>query len=87
MLEQRYAKREMPECMPPLQALLDDADFWNHRTEGTVILWSPQRFEIFDLQRSVEPFVSVADSFYVKPLLRILQSSDRYQVLSAHPPL
>lgn len=82
MLEQRYAKREMPECMPPLQALLDDADFWNHRTEGTVILWSPQRFEIFDLQRSVEPFVSVADSFYVKPLLRILQSSDRYQVLS-----
>jgi hypothetical protein len=33
------------------------------------------------LQRPVVEFAVVADSFHIKPLLRILQSADRYQVL------
>jgi hypothetical protein len=32
-------------------------------------------------QRPVPELVVVADSFHVKPLMRILQSADRYQVL------
>lgn len=81
-LEEKYSKREVPVLLKPFETLIDDADFWNHRTEGLAVLSAPGVFEVFDLLRPVEPFVSVADSFYVKPLLRILQSSDRYQILS-----
>src|SRR5690606_1848371 len=44
-------------------------------------LGSAEHFELFELQRTVPERVVVADSFHVKPLLRILQSADRYQIL------
>ncbi len=82
ILAEKYSKREVPVMMQQLRALQDDDKFWNHRTEGLAILCNPQTFQVFDLQRTVESYASVADNFYVKPLLRNLQSSDRYQVLS-----
>jgi hypothetical protein len=39
------------------------------------------KFEVFKLQRPVKELVVVADSFHLKPLLRMIQSADRYQVL------
>src|SRR5690606_27843381 len=33
-------------------------------------------------QRPVKELVVVADSFHTKPLLRIIQSADRYQILA-----
>lgn len=82
ILAEKYSKREVPVMMEQLRALQDDGNFWNHRTEGLAILCNPQTFQVFDLQRTVEPYAIVADNFYVKPLLRNLQSADRYQVLS-----
>lgn len=63
------------------KALATDTDFWNHRTDGLAILADANRFEIFDLQRSVSEAAIVADSFHIKPLLRVLQSADRFQIL------
>lgn len=81
-LAQTHSKHDVDAAMNPLESLLDDAEFWNRRTESMAILSAPGVFEVFDLLRPVEPFIGVAESFYVKPLLRILQSSDRYQILS-----
>jgi len=39
-------------------------------------------FRVYRLQRPVPELAIVADSFHTKPLLRILQSADRYQVLA-----
>ncbi len=38
-------------------------------------------FRVYRLQRPVAELAVVADSFHTKPLLRMLQSADRYQVL------
>ncbi|HVS19634.1 MAG TPA: hypothetical protein VMT18_13605 [Planctomycetota bacterium] len=76
-----YPKRDVKERLLPFQALDGDEIFWNHRTEGLAILASADEFQIIDLQRPVENLVVVADSFHVKPLLRVLQSADRYQIL------
>ena len=81
-LAENYSKGEVDAALHPFESLLDDAEFWNHRTESMAILSAPGMFEIFDLLRPVEAFTSVSDNFYVKPLLRIMQSSDRYQILS-----
>lgn len=63
------------------RALEQDRAFWNARTDGLAVLGSAAHFELFELQRTVPERVVVAESFHVKPLLRILQSADRYQIL------
>jgi hypothetical protein len=80
-LGETYPTREVRPLFEPFQALAHDTHFWNHRTEGLAILSAPGTFDIFELQRPVKALLVVADSFHLKPLLRILQSADRYQIL------
>jgi len=45
------------------------------------VLGAPNLFRVYRLQRTVPEVAIVADSFHLKPLMRILQSADRYHVL------
>jgi hypothetical protein len=45
------------------------------------VLGASGLFRVYRLQRPLPELVVVADSFHMKPLMRILQSADRYQVL------
>jgi hypothetical protein len=81
-LAERYSAREVRSAVDKFDKLADDEAFWLRRTDGLAILASANRFEIFELQRAVPERVIVADSFHVKPLLRIVQSADRYHVLA-----
>jgi hypothetical protein len=81
-LRQKYPMRDVRTLLEKFQTLARDVPFWNHRTEGLAILSSPETFQIFELQRTVPELLVVADSFHTKPLLRVLQSADRYQILA-----
>lgn len=81
-LAEGYAPRDVRAIATPFEALALDQPFWERRTEGLAILASVTRFEVFELQHTVPELVIVADSFHVKPLLRVVQSADRYQVLA-----
>lgn len=80
-LNEKYPAVEAEKLMEEFTALGDDKNFWLYRTESVAILGSPDSFQIFDLQRPVQELLVVADSFHIKPLLRILQSADRYHIL------
>jgi len=80
-LRQKYSTREIWPLMEPFQDLERRHDFWNHTQDGLAILAAPDLFRIYRLQRPVAELAIVADSFHTKPLLRITQSADRYQVL------
>jgi hypothetical protein len=80
-LREKYPTRQVRPMMERFQSLARDDRFWNHRTDGLAIFSSPERFELFELQRAVPELIVVADSFHTKPLIRILQSADRYQIL------
>lgn len=80
-LSATYPRRDVQALLENYRSLEGNAEFWNHRTEGLAILSSPGTFEVYELQRPVRERVVVAQSFYTKPLLRILQSADRYQIL------
>jgi len=80
-LRQKYPTREVQPLLEPFQALGDDHDFWNHTLDGLAVLGAPGMFRVYGFQRPVAELVVVADSFHIKPLMRILQSADRYQVL------
>jgi hypothetical protein len=80
-LRQKYEAREVERRLERFEALAHDEQFWGHPTDGLAILSDETTFEVFELQRSVPELLIVADSFHLKPLLRIAQSADRYQIL------
>ena len=81
-LRQKYPTRDVRTLLEKFQALAHDDDFWNHRADGLAILSAADTFQVFDLQSSAPELLVVADSFHTKPLLRVLQSADRYQILA-----
>lgn len=80
-LRQQYPKRDIKSLLQPFYTLADDAVFWNNTQDGLAVLASPDIFRVYKLQRPVAELAVVADSFHIKPLLRIVQSADRYQIL------
>ncbi len=81
-VRQQYSTREIGPLLDPFYALADDHDFWNHALDGLAVLSAPGSFRCYRLQRPVKELAVVADSFHTKPLLRIIQSADRYQILA-----
>jgi hypothetical protein len=80
-LRQLYPAREARPLLEPFHALADDPAFWNHALDGLAVFGSPDGFHVFTLQRPVPELAVVAGTFHAKPLVRILQSADRFQVL------
>lgn len=80
-LLQQFPKDEVRPLLEPFLALADDNDFWNHTLDGLAVLGAKGIFRVYKLQRPVAELAVVADSFHTKPLIRILQSADRYHVL------
>lgn len=68
--------------LQPFEALAEDRTFWDHTADGLAVLRAPGMFRVYRLQRPVVELVVVAESFHTKPLMRIAQSADRYQILA-----
>ena len=83
-LQQQFASDQIQTLLEPLLALAEDREFWNCTFDGLAVLRASDLFRIYKLQRPVAELAVVADSFHTKPLLRILQSADRYQVLAVN---
>lgn len=80
-LRKEYPARDIPSLLRPFEALAEDREFWNHTGDGLAVLGAPDFFRVYRLQRPVAELAVVADSFHAKPLMRIAQSADRYQIL------
>jgi hypothetical protein len=80
-LRQKYRGRAVRPLLEPLQELAEDGAFWKHTVDGLAVLTGSTVFRLFRLQRPIKELAVVADSFHLKPLLRVMQSADRYQVL------
>lgn len=80
-LQQNYAARDTRPLLAPFYTLADDRTFWNHTLDGLAVLATFELFKAYRLHRPVPELAVVGASFHTKPLLRILQSADRYQIL------
>ncbi|MBI4166571.1 MAG: hypothetical protein HY508_12635 [Acidobacteria bacterium] len=81
-LRLKYSTQHAGVLLGPFRKLVNDSDFWNHTADGLAVLGAAGLFRVFKLQRTVPELAVVANSFHIKPMLRILQSAERYQVLS-----
>ena len=63
------------------EKLAQNYEFWKHTLDGLAVFANEDFFKVYTLQRKVTPLAVAATSFHVKPLLKFLQSLDKYQVL------
>jgi hypothetical protein len=68
--------------LAPFRELAEDTAFWNHTLDGLGVFGAPGTFRVYRLQRTVPELAIAADSFHCKPLLRVMQSAFRYQLLA-----
>ena len=80
-LGQKYSDRDTAPILRPFRDLAENTAFWNHTLDGIAVFASADLFKVYRLQRPVRELAVVADSFHTKPLMRILQSADRFHVL------
>lgn len=80
-LRKKYPSGDISALLKPFEKLADDRAFWNHTGDGLAVLGSPGLFRVYRLQRPVTELSVVANSFHTKPLMRIVQSADSYQIL------
>jgi release factor family 3 len=80
-LKQRYAGWETTPILQPFNNLAEDGRFWAHALDGLAVFATSNLFKVYRLQRPVPEMAVVSDSFHTKPLMRVLQSADRYFIL------
>ena len=81
-LKQQGRGDQAKALLKPFQDLMNDPDFWNSNRDGLAVFGAVDYFEVFRLQRSVPELAVANDRMPLKPLLRIAQSADRYQILA-----
>jgi len=73
-LLQQLSKEEIQPLLEPFLALTNDRDFWNQTLDGLAVLGARGIFRVYKLHRPVAELAVVADSFHIKPLIRILRT-------------
>ncbi|WP_442506071.1 hypothetical protein SH528x_004893 [Novipirellula sp. SH528] len=59
-----------------------ESNFWQHQGEGLAIFLTPDKCQMFRLNREVDETVHVGETFLLFPLIREQGNRDRYFVLS-----
>ena len=80
-LEKKFRAREVEEILKPLYEIEQDHTFWNQTHDGIALLMNRSHCVVYNLFRTIKELTVVADSFHLKPLLRVYQSTDKYYVM------
>jgi Bacterial archaeo-eukaryotic release factor family 3 len=80
-LRAKQSAAQVQSILRKFHALAEDTGFWSGSKDGLAVLGAGDLFQTHWLPRTVTELAVVADSFHLKPLLRITQSADRFHVL------
>lgn len=69
------------ELMKPLYEIKEDKEFWNSTYDGLAILVNKNNCIVYKLREPVKELAIVANSYYIKPLIKAFQAIEQYQVL------
>lgn len=74
--------RDYKPILEAFQKFQGDQEFWRYRSPGLAIFYHGGHLHVFDVPRPVPNRVIVADSFHLKPIFRVLQTTDRFNILT-----
>lgn len=81
-LKEDYKDANIEAILKPLNEIAKDNLFWNKSKEGLAVLANEDKCLVYRLPQAVYELAVVADSFHIKPLIRVYQSADRYHLLA-----
>lgn len=82
LAEEKVRSRDINALMEPVEALMDDALFWQYQWQSLAIFSSRQIFRYYKLPYSLNELLVVADRFHLKPLLSLLTGDGQYYILA-----
>jgi hypothetical protein len=80
-IQRRYPANNTQPLLTRLRELEADNSFWDQCREGLGILASSTTLDTFALRNPSRERIIVAEWFYLTPLVRVIQSADRFHVL------
>lgn len=81
-LEHKHRGGDFAALLEPFERLAENVEFWGHPQDGIAVFGAPGFFHVEKVQRPVPEFVVVNEHLCVKPLIRVFQSDDTYQILA-----
>jgi len=81
LLATSYPPAQIDAICAPIEALAKD-DLWSHALDGLAVFRSQDFSVYYRLPLALQELCVVADSFHIRPLLRFLQSNERYFLLN-----
>ena len=82
LLSNGMGPREVSVFLQPAQDLLNDSYFWQHQYEGLAVFIALDDFHSYRLPFPVEELLSIARSYYVKPVLPLFTNNGHYYILA-----
>jgi hypothetical protein len=82
LLDYGVRRPEVEEMLIPVNDLLINRDFWQQPSDGLAIFISKDMSRTFRLPASFEEVVAVGKSFYVQPLLPLLNGNGNFYILA-----
>jgi len=82
LLESGLRRPEVQKLMQPAERLLDDANFWQHQSDGLAVFLSSDSVHIYRLPSRFEELVIIANNFHIKPLLPLLIENGQFYILA-----
>jgi hypothetical protein len=81
-VEQKHRGMDVSALLEPFERIAGDDEFWAHPQDGIAVFGAPGFFHVEKVQRQMPELVVVNDHLYMKPLVRVFQSEDSYQILA-----
>jgi hypothetical protein len=81
-LKQRYRGADHAALLEPFERLLEDDGFWSHPQDGIAVFGAAGLFQVEKVQRPVPETAVANEHLYLRPLVRVFQSEDTYQILA-----
>lgn len=84
LLELNYDRNQYEGIMAALRSIEEhrDSGIWRNAKDGLAILASNEKASIYKLDYPVDEFVSVTDSYHIKPLIRNFQFGSHYYLIA-----
>ena len=73
---------DVKDFLAPARACLENADFWNHASDGLALFLAPQFQMAYRLPIQFANKVVVGQCFFIKPLLKWISDDGRYYILA-----
>ncbi len=81
-LSEFMREKELKNYLKSAKDLLNDNDFWNHQDLGLAIYFNKEEFRTIKLPEPVDEFLFINSTYYIKPLLPVLNGDGRFFLLS-----